>query len=318
MENIQNDSHKKGLPFRCYVYMTMAFVLPIVCFPIIGMASEAFTMKEALWFYMQPKLLIMLGFAAVIAIVSNLTFSKRMQRWDGTEETTVSVNRELRLFEHCTIGIIFAYVYAMAFVALREVKKQGIQFEGFYGGSPVAYFVLSVFSCISIISLFAYVLWHMKIEHAMDWLPYKKKYETMSIAMRNMTTAFFGVAGMAFANYATVAVPKNARMVSEMRTMFILKEMAPANFFTGTLVLLGLYFQSRATKKAIRSVEEYSKKMSKKDYAQEKVPVLSRSELGSLANDVNNIGDISRDLMRDFRDNINESNKTTSLLVENQ
>ncbi|MBR7064815.1 MAG: hypothetical protein IKI31_06695 [Treponema sp.] len=304
---------KKGVPRSCYVYLALTFMPPLFSFPIISIATEAFTLQDAIWCYTEPVLLSMLGVAGLFSIIANFVFSNEIKKWDGTEESTEKINKRVKHFGLVIILFVFVYAYVMAAVFLKRLEGRGYPLEVFLGGSPFAYTYLTVTALICVFALFSYVLWHMKLEHALWWLPYKKKYETMSVATRTLLASFFGLLGIAMSNYAVTSIPANRNME---RTAFILKEMVPSNTVTIFVVLIGLYFQIRATKVAVRNIEEFSKKMSKKDYTNEDIHVLHRSELGSLTNDVNRLAGDTRTLLTEFKENIDESTKTTNMLVE--
>lgn len=313
MGDIKIKTIKKSLPLGCYVFLALAWVLPIVLFPLIAYASEAFEAKDVVWAFTDPVLLGMLALAFVFSILANFMFSKELEKWDGTEESTNRTNKLIKKFQLAMIVVIFGYIYIMAIVLLIRLKQTGNVLKAFQGESPTAFVILCVTGLVCVGSLFTYVLWHMKMEHSLSWLPYKRQWETMSLAMRSLSAGFFGILGIAMSNYAVVAIPANIEM---SRTAFIIKEMVPSNTIAAIAVLVGLYLQARATKVAVRRVEEFSKKLSKKDYTHDPVPVWSRSELGSLANDVNTLGSDTSELLKGFRSNIEESTNTTNMLIQ--
>ena len=96
MGDIKIKTIKKSLPLGCYVFLALTWVLPIVLFPLIAYASEAFEAKDVVWAFTDPVLLGMLAFAFVFSILANFMFSKELEKWDGTEESTNRTNKLIK------------------------------------------------------------------------------------------------------------------------------------------------------------------------------------------------------------------------------
>ncbi|MBP3710506.1 MAG: hypothetical protein J6I73_08930 [Treponema sp.] len=302
----------RKLPVRCYVYLLMAYTSPFLLYGLTAWASGAITRSEFQTVIGDPVVFIILATVAVIPFATLYGFEKKIQQYDGSETTTEEANSAIRKFEFFSISVIFIISICEPFIYhLRNIQR-GITYAAFHGESSLFFGILTVLGLVCAASLGSYVLFQENLENSLNWIPYRRKYQTMSLTLRSMLAVFFGISGIVLLSDATLIVPAN-RTLSNVE--LLVGRLMPCSTIVGMVVLAGVYFQFRATKSSIAAVETFSNSLSHRDYTVQELPVLLRCEIGSLANNLNAFCIATREILINFRDNVSASNETTKELI---
>ena len=312
MNAISASSTVPDMPFSCYVYLAMAYSFPFLMYGIAGVALGGITTAELFTILSDP-ITIILGIVVLLMGPAGCAyFQRHLHKYDGTDKTAELINKKVKYFEKAMIASVVVISICEPFVFhLRNVRR-GIQYAAFQGQSSLSFGICVMLGLVGVFSLFSYVMFHMTFEHSLTWLPYKKHWQTMSLVMRSLTASFFGIVGIILLLIAVVLVPSN-RNISN--SALVLGRMMPISIVAGGLVVIGLYLQIRTTKISITAIESFSNSLAQRDYAVNAMPVLSRSELGALVNDLNIFCQTARDLFVNFRDSIDASDGMIKVLV---
>ncbi len=314
VSNSISEKSKPTVPKCILVFMLMAYLLPQIMFIPFALFTGGFTFMEAMRYISNPVYAVYLILSVINSLLVYLWLQRQFSLYDGSEKLVIHVNKAVRTAE------VYSFAGPVSFAIIIPVLA-GI-FHQYHGFAPVAFkgesysYYTFALSCGSMcmFAVFAYVLEVRFLENSLNWLPYKKSYQTFSFMMRNLLIILFNFLGIALLMESVFDVPLNRDMV--MRKLLGLKA-SPLAAFAGIVGLVDIYIMLKDVNRCINEVNKFSFDLSKKDYTTEKIPVYIRCELGELANSLNLLRKTTKYLLKNFKTSI-ESTTLNSEKLEKE
>ncbi|MBP3710515.1 MAG: hypothetical protein J6I73_08975 [Treponema sp.] len=246
-----------------------------------------------------------------IGILKRLEY--HLKKCDGSEAAIDTANKKVKVLLSTAISIILCVsICEPVLYHIRNVQR-GINYVAFGGQSSLAFGIVLVLGLVCVLSLFAYILFQHLFERSLSWLLFRKKDQTMGLIARICLPAIFALQGMALLLTAIFMVPANRELSS---IEILVKKMLPCAEIVVVFVLFGIYLEARGIKRNLDAAEQFSSQLSDRNYTADLLPVVSRSEIGSLVNNLNAFCRMTRQLLVNFKENIDASNGTTKVLIE--
>lgn len=310
---MENDTIKAQtkLPTSCIVFLLMAYLLPVFMYPAFGVLFGGMTISEGLWVCRTPFFYVGIFCLVLIGIGSSFMVQKLLYTYDGTNESADNINSKIKLLEFTIIGLVLSSNIACVFTFNFWMKAHEYAYSNFQGSSSLVWEILVMLGLISELSLFSYIFFDIRFEHSLSWLHYKQEYETMSLAARVMIPMFFALSGAVLLISSVLLVPVNFDLTREV---LIGERVIPISIFCLVTGLFGGFLQTRSTKYSIVALQEFATKLSERKYDTEALKIISRNELGTLMNNLNNFRDEARKVFITFLNNISTSKSSTELL----
>ena len=175
--------------------------------------------------------------------------------------------------------ILFPVVEAIAvpFAMVALYAPQYLHTDTF-----TALMLFSLGNCF-LFALFFYVFFIQNFEEWLHIIPLHKDYRSMPYRVRTVLTVFFSFAGtiqIAIAPLVVLTKGDSIHYALKTKTLPLLI----VGFFMG---LFDLYLQSNGTSSRLQKIVDFTSYLSAGDYTREKMPIISRDELGFLMNDLN-------------------------------
>ena len=301
---------KTKLQKKVKMYYTFLFVVPIINSILCIEYFNVLTLQEIIKAYFQPVQLI-----ATCALILGIEifyrrYAKRISKYDGSEESIKKTNRDAKNFEMRTM--IFALLNGpfVAFITMFACKVADIECEM----TPV--FLICIAS-VFLFSLFFYICFMQNFEKSLSHIPYRKEFESMSLATRSILVTFFGCGGLVCLVSAPVFVPQMHELPSYQ---LFLEYMLPAAIIGIVITILDSYRQMRGTSMRVSQIAEFTKGIVDKDYTMQPLPVVSRDEFGLLINDLNSFYESTHSLLKiidaSVDNSINNANGLASNMTE--
>ncbi|MCR4940440.1 MAG: hypothetical protein K5930_10105 [Treponemataceae bacterium] len=192
--------------------------------------------------------------------------------------------------------------------------QRGILFTSFEGNS-VMYELLCIFLGTTFtIAPLSFIVLMKKLEFSLTWLPHDKKYQLMPFLNRILIPTLFNVLGLVLAIEAVVDVPINLRID---RMDLLAKYIMPVSLIWTFFIIMNLIVTAKSIISSITDVQEYTRKLSVREYDMSPLPVTCRCEIGDLVNNVNVLKETTRSLLSDMAESTKASSVTAHGLLEN-
>lgn len=304
----------KKLTVKILVFMMLCYLLPFILFGVFGIQTRAMTFEESSIFMLNPVFIGFLIFSFIIPFILYTYMNKRISLYDGSEASLVDFNKKLKLVEFLSLGIPVAMDLLCPMLLAQWNIGHGIKISG-YGDTSYVFFTIALwFGILATFCVMTYVLLISNMEKQLDWIPYRKEFQTFSFMQRSLLIEIFNLAGLVLLLESLFDVPINDDIT---KFEFILNAITPFGVLCATVAGINMYLQLKDVNKAIKYVNTFSKDLSEKNYNTEKLPVLIRCEIGDLAVTLNEFQDSTKELLQGFKKAINDTHDNAANL-ENQ
>ena len=303
-----------SISFKNFYYILFSYVAPFPFFLIFSVYSKAMTAKETLLFIKNP---VFEGFFLLGCILSAVTFiflDKQFKGFDGTEQSADKINKIVKIVEFLTLVFPLALDFACPAFLFKSCMKSGIVTSGFANAS-IRFFIYSCWlGGLAVFAALAYVLFVSAMESELGWLPYKKEYQTFSFVQRCLLIEGFNLVGFVLLMETVLDIPVNSTL---SKADLFLKQITPFSLFVAGVSIFSMFIQIKDVNKAINLINKFSQDLSEKNYVTPKIPVLTRCELGDMANHLNTFHESTVELLQNFKESIAATRDNASNL-ENQ
>ncbi|MBQ6565426.1 MAG: methyl-accepting chemotaxis protein [Treponema sp.] len=283
-------------------------VFPFLATMLLGHHYGIFTFGEYFKFFFSALNIPVLILNVLAVYLPNKLVYPKLMAFDGTEGSVDSCNTLANKYSSInigvTIGFVLLYPLAMGFAA----------HSGNYPNFNFATFFMTYVGCGLLGAVFLYIHWLENYEAWLSFLPLHQGNMGLSIVARYvavltvlMSGIFFLVAGPAFAmKYHTVPVNR-----------FVTSLMLPLMIGGVVFVLLGMLTMTSGIKKRLDRITYFAGNISQGDYTGKNLEIVSRDEFGVLTGRLNRFFNATRDILKGFKGNIDDTNKVAVELESN-
>ncbi|MGP1577031.1 MAG: methyl-accepting chemotaxis protein [Treponema sp.] len=276
------DPPLRILIFSLLIFLSWQCILPIIImvFDIIPFAAVT-------------KLFFTLSFAGMIIATGLLDyflykyFIGILMNYDQDETSYITALKSIKKYQTLLIIIPVSWSFILPYILTAVNAAEYRHTDTF-----IALLMLSVGTCF-LFALFCYVLFLQNFEKHLHIIPLHQDFKGMPIKVRFVLTAFFSFTGTILIALAPLILLNEAAAVKSV----ISAKTVPLACIGIVLGLMDMYFQSNGFSTRMKSISEFTEKMTQGDYTGEKIPIISRDELGFLMEALNAFQDITEHLL---------------------
>lgn len=313
----QNDylKWKKYYQRLSAFFQILVYLIPVVLFLPGMIMMGIFKINEIPLFFNNPFIFIHIAFMLIFAVVQAILSWKLSEKYDGTEESQQKVNKQVRI--HYYVTIIMAIVLNVMFPIIGSIEMisygfipEGLRLEG---ANPVLSITLAHMGTLFVFSVVNYIPYVRCYESAISDVPFSKKQMPISLYSRNLLSSIVSLVGIVLATCAAISVPGNYLLGP---VKLILKILSPIgiSFVCFTLTQLLLTSDTVGT---INRIQNTTISISERNYNIKNVPLLNRSELGLIIQNVNAMKENTKDVLITVQESASDTEEMSKEQVLN-
>lgn len=292
--NVSDKNKIEKLEFKIPFYYFAMFVSPLI-FDWAGLSYiGVFSLKDSFVACTTPFFYIGVPVVFFLVIFWYLRQTKIIRQYDGSPDSIARTNKAIKLFEKIAMyGAVLNGIITPT-VVIGGMKMRGLPVE-----SGTLY--LGCFGFMCTISLIFYILFMQHLEKAMENVPFRAEYKSMSLIKRSVLVGAFGAIGSLS---VTICPALSSSLADISPAELLFKYMAPFGVYGIVCIIFANFLQMRGTSKRIKEISAFTKKISDKDYRGEELAVHSRDEFGLLINDLNSFHEITKSLLKSIDNSV--------------
>jgi methyl-accepting chemotaxis protein len=288
-----------------YYYFIMAF--PVFVFGVMLDFINEISYREFFTVCLTPQLLGSLAVACSLPILFYAYCTDKITRYDGSAESMKTANVTVKWFEIIHMGYCLLNSVIIPVIFESACNAKGIRCD------------LSVIFFISIgdtflFGLFFYVCFIQSFEKHIYKLPFSAEYKSLPVVSRNTLVTFFSCLGLLLCTLAPLFVGRNDGF--PVWKLFW-KKMFPIACLAGTMAVMDTYLLLRGIKERLDFINQFTTKLTKRDYRQNILTVESRDEFGLLVIDLNDFYQTTRQLLHAMSQSVGISTNASISLSDN-
>lgn len=295
------------LPKKVAVYFVLTFFMPIINSFMTLEYIKVINFTDISRAYFAPIPLIATALLIILVVFSYISVSKKISKFDGSNESIIKVNKTTKRFELFTIVAAILNGPLVAFIVTTACKMKDIQIDI----APV-YFVC--FASICLFACFFYICFMQNFEKSIYFVPFSKEFSSLSLVSRSIMVISFSVAGIvclaASPLFSTALQSVNSKIV-------FLEYILPSTLLACVMTILDVYRQMRGTSQRVHQISDFTNGIVAKNYTMDKLQVSSRDEFGLLNNDLNEFYDSTRELLKEIAKSVENSIDNANGLASN-
>ncbi|MCR5188481.1 MAG: hypothetical protein K6C97_06055 [Treponema sp.] len=311
MDSIQPNNKKPEVSIITLITLLLTYLVPSLIYGFVAMGMGAIDNAEMSITLHDPALYPLLASQIFFPIASFFIYKKVILAYDGSDEAIKKTNFFIKLFEKVSILMpVLLSIVAPLIYGIRY-KQRGLQYAAFGDEWPFLYEITLMLGITFVFSLFTYILFLQSIERKANWLPYRTEYSTMSLVSRTVTSAVFGLLGLAFMIMSMFFIPANR----ELTNVQFVGRTFPFVAIAIIMDVIDFFCNINDVKVNMNSIRDLSNSLSNRNYTKDNIPVTMRCELGDVVNDLNSFSASTREVLVGFRNSIETSNKNANNLA---
>ncbi|MBO5137789.1 MAG: methyl-accepting chemotaxis protein [Spirochaetaceae bacterium] len=230
-------------------------------------------------------------------------FNKSFVRYDGSEESIKKCNKIALLYPK--VSLVLPILMNLFLPPLALI------------GQPIKTIIivqLQCFGSICLTSLFFYIKYLQVFEIYLGWLPLRKEFCSMSLAVRSALVAFFCSVGvLIMCIVPVIGTEANGRTIVQL----VLQKSVPLGIIGVINAMLNLASQMGGVSRRLANIKETMEQVAEGDYSMKPMVLQSRDEIGLITNDVNYFVSNTKKLINNIKSGVNISQEAAGNLEVN-
>lgn len=301
------------LPKSLLASIFLTYALPSMTVAMLFFFVNAITIEEIIKVLTGPVGVPWMISMSLVGFFICRNFSKKYYAYDGTEQSARELARTLKFLQRTSAVLPIALYLLEPLVYQASNNARGIVFSAFRGQSLYPLWYAGLMGLQLLCSQF-FLLQTIHIsEKHLSWIPYTKDAQTFSLMMRIMYNTIMTTIGLVLIILSVFTVPCN----SDFSFSYLLvRKVIPLAIIGLAIIAADCYINVRDIKESVSSIQQFSSRLSNRDYTMETLPVTTRCELGDLTSNLNNFFCTTRDILRGIGKTASESQKTAQELSD--
>ena len=311
---INRKANRPGiwLPWYAYFHIVMIYISPFILLTPIGLLTDLFSTEEFSIIFMNPLINAITVITLIVAFAMAFWERKYLKEYDGSPQSIVRTNRNLKISALGNIVIPIAFQFIQATAIVLFLKKNNIQLRAFMGHDPTIFIYMVLLGTLFDIGLLFYVLQVRVIEPRLRDIPFTKKQLPLDLIQRNVLTMTFGVLGCMFLIFVTL----NPLTMQE-GTQSVYSRLAPIVIYSLAYFVLVNLLLTDDIKQCLRRINKVTDALTSNDYTIEDQWATNRSELGLIILAVNELKNKSNRILSIFEQSAKRTSSESDDLVSN-
>lgn len=296
------------------VSLCSLFIAPWFLFCIIMFASGIISLHEFDNIFKSPLVIQNFLLLCILPVVFIIIYTKKLNTYDLTQETTSSLNKFIKRIKTIILILAFVLQFSMATNIAISISTKGLSFENLYTKRIFEHIILLYFGVSIEVGSIFYLEFLVSLEKSISFLPYSSRYKTSSIRARFLVTTLLSVFGLIFTTLGVFMIPS---VTSSGNFYNALGVIAPFFIFAIVTLFLSILLNAFSMMEQISNIDKRIGLMSDHNFTGEKLPVVARNEFGSLTNHVNNLCEVTRNLLISFTNEVSQTLEVTNEIHDN-
>lgn len=308
-QEITNDFGIK-VPRILYFLLVCCYVVPLVLYTPFVRYIGIYTFEQYFQVIKYPMMIFGYALNPLMAISYCFLFRKMIMGLKNEPESIRKFNIRLKYFYLIVISSAIAFAIASAIAWTLATKSRIGELEVFQGKSPFWPLLFINLSLVCDESLIFFILFMQKLEKLLWKVGFDGKTLSMNIFARNMCTIGFSSLGCFGLVVSTLMVPANFNQGFG----FVLRVIIPIVVFCFLCIVFLEFLLISDTSYIVKGVQKSVYKLENKDYTVTDLKIITRSELGVLANSINTMKNATKDILYKFIKSTNDIIKKSKKL----
>jgi len=275
------------------VFQVFVYISPIILIGPYSIGLGLFSLKEIqALFKMIPVVGYLIGIPA-FAILHAIYMYKIPFKYDGTENTQKKTNRLIKINYFATMGIAIFVNLIYCTVVSGQYKRSGITIQAMGEVPLVVPILLMHMGIMFIFSVFCYILYVRLYERSISFIPFTKKEMPVDLYGRNLLSICIGAAGMVMLVLSVITIPSFITLGQAA----LFKRCAASTFFGFIVFLITQIILTQDTVSTLGKILNLTTEISERVYDSEPIPIINRSELGIIIQNVNSMKTITNNVL---------------------
>lgn len=298
----------RGIHGKALLAHVVSYIVPYFFFISSLFLSGALTFSEFISVLSPFHVCMVLGFVGV-AFLLKFYFNSRVSKYDGTEESALEINKFVAFCERffAFLGVALFLLSGLA-TAIYHMKtgKPHFYYEPI---QRIAFDLMCMLGCVFVSALAPYLACVSELEKNLSELPFSKKGVGFSFLSRTLIITGLAILGIVILTVQLHMVPRNMEMP---RALFITERVLPVMVTVVFFAMGGAFVNIKIIIDNIKRIIVFTEQVSEKNYAQEKLPVDTRSEVGFLIQNLNKWFGSAKKLLKNVRDSVSTTANVTA------
>ncbi|MCQ2592455.1 MAG: methyl-accepting chemotaxis protein [Treponema sp.] len=279
------------------VFQFLVYVFPLIFFIPFLETLNLVTWSQGLDLVKMP--LTLTYFLVIIAIGLFHTYVtyRLPDKFDRSQTGQNSFNAKIKFHYFGTIIFTIAFNFLVPFIVNSQCEKYGYILPSMQGDKPLMTLFFSHMGSMLVFSVFSYIFFVRFYEVGIGNIPYTKKQMQVGLYSRNLLSSSFSVIGIICIITAIVSVPDNYQLGYKKLVATILVSI----IFGTVFFMITQFVLTQDTVETIKKIQDVTVSISNKNYNIAPIQMENRSELGLIIQNVNEMRQITNDILYDVQ-----------------
>jgi len=306
MEKSDNTLIKK-FSLKLHIFYSLLFIVPITMGWCWSVNLKMFTFKTSFYVFMHPVICTLSVLMLALYSIFYLVMIKKLSRCDGSEESIITANKDLRIIEYGAFGIIIVNGVILSLIVTLGFHLRKLPFN-------FVPLLMCVTGLAFLFSIFIYLLFTQALEEHVYNLTFDRRFISFKLTAKTIVVAFFAAIGLIMFTNCVVYSPVASEVsVHVLFTKYIL----PSGFVGMIAIVMDFYMLMKSNINRVNAISDFTKKLADKDYTISTLDILSRDEFGILISDLNSFYSITQNLLKNISSSVNFATQTSDELSAN-
>ena len=297
----------QSLPKKVIFQNVLVYVLPVIVFISQVLITGTVAPEKRLGYFFSPFFTLYTVLSIVTPLVIIAACGYIIKKNIEKENAVEVINRIAIIFLRVTIVVPALLSFTLPLLAYD------------HSGETIIHAIASLmqlFGSVGLGGLLGYVFFQPAFENFMSFVPFQKKYMVMPLRINIFLLGLFTILGTVCMILGPILLASEtirdlnittytATRILPVVVLAIIMASISYNTFMGHIT------------SHIKEITETTYVLSQGDYSIEKLQVTNRNELGLLVNDMNQLIDGMRDIIKNIDVSVKETQNTASVMITN-
>lgn len=311
--NMGKGFNLPALPKSLLLCVLLSYALPSMLVGELFIFVGAITFKEFMAVIVGPVAVPFMGAMAVIGFIFYKNFSKKYYDYDGSGEKAESLSSALRLLYKTSIIVPLFLYLCEPLIYQANNNARGLVFAAFRGETLYPLWYCGLIGTYMLCSqIFVLLTVHIAEKH-LSFLPYRTNDKTFSLLFRILYSSLMSTVGLILVVLSVFTVPANMDIPIYS---LLLKAVIPLAIVSLGVLAGVCYINVLDIKISIDKIQDFSRRLSERDYTMEQLPVICRCELGEMTRNMNVFFENTKKILNGINSTVTSTNETANSLSE--
>lgn len=297
----------QSLPKKVIFQNVLVYVLPVIVFISQVLITGTVAPEKRLGYFFSPFFTLYTVLSIVTPLVIIAACGYIIKKNIEKENAVEVINRIAIIFLRVTIVVPALLSFTLPLLAYD------------HSGETIIHAIASLmqlFGSVGLGGLLGYVFFQPAFEKFMSFVPFQKKYMVMPLRINIFLLGLFTILGTVCMILGPILLASET--IRDLNiTTYTATRILPVVVLAITMASISYNTFMGHITSHIKEITETTYVLSQGDYSIEKLQVTNRNELGLLVNDMNQLIDGMRDIIKNIDVSVKETQNTASVMITN-